>query len=415
LRKRLTPDCLVANRVKRFAFFWAARTNRYMIRWENYLAAAEKIIVAYDGSLPLHHFLKGFFKQHPYMGSRDRRQISQLVYQYYRLGNLWKGVKSTSARILMGNFLCEQEGNELLRFFHPELNDKVALRVEEKLSFLGHEDVTDIFPFTDQLSAGINDSAFCRSFFTQPHLFIRTRNNKQFSILRLLEKAEVTFEVLGEDAIALPNSTKIDAIITDKSWYEIQDASSQKVGALFNAQAGEQWWDSCAASGGKSILLLDKQPAVKLLVSDVRASIIQNLHQRFKEAGIRHYESVVMDLTAPVSLSVIKDRRFDHIILDAPCSGSGTWGRTPESLSFFCEQQIAEYQQLQKKIGSNVVQLLKPGGTLTYITCSVFRQENEDVVAFLEKESGLQQMEGGVIAGYEQRADSMFAVKMLKK
>lgn len=386
-----------------------------MIRWENYLAAAEKIIVAYDGSLPLHHFLKGFFKQHPYMGSRDRRQISQLVYQYYRLGNLWKGVKSTSARILMGNFLCEQEGNELLRFFHPELNDKVALRVEEKLSFLGHEDVTDIFPFTDQLSAGINDSAFCRSFFTQPHLFIRTRNNKQFSILRLLEKAEVTFEVLGEDAIALPNSTKIDAIITDKSWYEIQDASSQKVGALFNAQAGEQWWDSCAASGGKSILLLDKQPAVKLLVSDVRASIIQNLHQRFKEAGIRHYESVVMDLTAPVSLSVIKDRRFDHIILDAPCSGSGTWGRTPESLSFFCEQQIAEYQQLQKKIGSNVVQLLKPGGTLTYITCSVFRQENEDVVAFLEKESGLQQMEGGVIAGYEQRADSMFAVKMLKK
>lgn len=386
-----------------------------MIRWENYLAAAEKIIVAYDGSLPLHHFLKGFFKQHPYMGSRDRRQITQLVYQYYRLGNLWKGVKSTSARILMGNFLCEQEGNELLRFFHPELIDKITLRVEEKLSFLGHDDVTDIFPFTDQLSAGIDDSAFCRSFFTQPQLFIRTRNNKQFSILRLLEKASVTFEVLGDDTIALPNSTKIDTIITDKSWYEIQDASSQKVGALFNAQAGEQWWDSCAASGGKSILLLDKQPAVKLLVSDVRASIIQNLHQRFKEAGIRHYESVVMDLTAPVLLSVIKDRRFDHIILDAPCSGSGTWGRTPESLSFFSEKQIAAYQQLQMKIASNVVQLLKPGGSLTYITCSVFRQENEDVITFLEKESGLQQLEGGVIAGYEQRADSMYAVKMLKK
>jgi 16S rRNA (cytosine967-C5)-methyltransferase len=386
-----------------------------MIRWENYLAAAEKIIVAYDGSLPLHHFLKGFFKQHPYMGSRDRRQITQLVYQYYRLGNLWKGVKSTSARILMGNFLCEQEGNELLRFFHPELNEKITLRVEEKLSFLGHEDVTDIFPFTDRLSAGIDDSAFCRSFFTQPYLFIRTRNNKQFSIQRLLEKASVTFEVLGEDTIALPNSTKIDTIIADKSWYEIQDASSQKVGALFNAQPGEQWWDSCAASGGKSILLLDKQPAVKLLVSDVRASIIQNLHQRFKEAGIRHYESVVMDLTAPVSLSVIKDRRFDHIILDAPCSGSGTWGRTPESLSFFTEKQISEYQQLQKKIASNVVQLLKPGGTLTYITCSVFRQENEDVVRFLEEESELEQQEGGVIAGYSQRADSMFAVKMRKK
>lgn len=386
-----------------------------MIRWENYLAAAEKIIVAYDGSLPLHHFLKGFFKQHPYMGSRDRRQITQLVYQYYRLGHLWKGVKSTSARILMGNFLCEQEGNELLKFFHPELNEKISLPVDEKLSFLGSEDVSDMFPFAEELSHGIDSNAFCRSFFIQPHLFIRTRNNKQFSILRLLEKAAVAFEVLGENTIALPNSTKIDTIITDKSWYEIQDASSQKAGALFNAQAGEQWWDSCAASGGKSILLLDKQPAVKLMVSDVRASIIQNLHQRFKEAGIRHYESIVMDLTAPVSLSVIKDRRFDHIILDAPCSGSGTWGRTPESLSYFSEKQIMDYQQLQKKIAANVVQLLKPGGTLIYITCSVFRKENEDVVSFLEEGSGLERLEGGVIAGYQQRADSMFAVKMLKK
>jgi 16S rRNA (cytosine967-C5)-methyltransferase len=386
-----------------------------MIRWENYLAAAEKIIVAYDGSLPLHHFLKGFFKQHPYMGSRDRRQITQLVYQYYRLGHLWKGVKSTSARILMGNFLCEQEGNELLKFFHPELNEKISLPVDEKLSFLGSEDVTDMFPFAEELSHGIDSNAFCRSFFIQPHLFIRTRNNKQFSILRLLEKAAVAFEVLGENTIALPNSTKIDTIITDKSWYEVQDASSQKAGALFNAQAGEQWWDSCAASGGKSILLLDKQPAVKLMVSDVRASIIQNLHQRFKEAGIRHYESIVMDLTAPVSLSVIKDRRFDHIILDAPCSGSGTWGRTPESLSYFSEKQIIDYQQLQKKIAANVVQLLKPGGTLIYITCSVFRKENEDVVSFLEEQSGLERLEGGVIAGYQQRADSMFAVKMLKK
>ncbi|PSL25495.1 16S rRNA (cytosine967-C5)-methyltransferase [Chitinophaga ginsengisoli] len=391
------------------------RINRYMIRWENYLAAAEKIIVAYDGSLPLHHFLKGFFKQHPYMGSRDRRQISQLVYQYYRLGHLWKGAKSTSERILLGAFLCEQEGNEILRFYHPELNDKITLPVDEKLSLLGHGAMTDVFPFTNELSEGIDSLAFNRSFFVQPHLFIRTRNNKQFSILRLLEKAATSFEVLGEDTIALPNSTKIDTIITDKSWYEIQDASSQKVGSLFNAQAGEQWWDSCAASGGKSILLLDKQPGVKLLASDIRISIIQNLHQRFKEAGIRHYESVVMDLTAPVTSSVIKDRRFDHIILDAPCSGSGTWGRTPESLSFFSEKQITEYQQLQKKIAANVVQLLKPGGTLIYITCSVFRKENEEVVKFLEEGSGLKIQEGGVIAGYEQRADSMFAVKMLKK
>ncbi|ACU64239.1 RsmB/NOP family class I SAM-dependent RNA methyltransferase [Chitinophaga pinensis] len=386
-----------------------------MTRWENYIASAEKIIVSYDGSLPLHHFLKGFFKQHPYMGSRDRRQISQLVYQYYRLGQLWQQEKSMAERILLGTFLCEKESSDLLQFFRPELNEKVSLPVAEKLAFLDITETTTVFPFTAALSAGIDGVAFNQSFFIQPDLFIRTRHNRQSAILRQLEKADIPYTVIGEDTIALPNSTKIDTVITDKSWYEIQDASSQQVGALFTPKAGELWWDSCAASGGKSILLLDKQPGVKLLVSDVRASIIQNLHQRFKEAGIRQYESIVMDLTAPVTSSAIKDRLFDHIILDAPCSGSGTWGRTPENMSFFTEKQITEYQQLQQKIAANIVHLLKPGGTLIYITCSVFRQENEEVVAFLEKGSGLKQQEGGVIAGYAHRADSMFAVKLIKQ
>lgn len=383
-----------------------------MTRWENYLFSAEEIIGSYDGSLPLHHYLKGFFKQHPYMGSRDRRQISQLVYAYYRLGHLWKGEKGTSERILLGTFLCEQQPGELLQFFRPELNEKTGLNIADKLQLLGARELIKIFPFMNELSPGINSTAFIHSFFIQPQLFIRTRNNRQLAITRLLDKADITYEVIGDDTIALPNSTKIDTIITDKGWYEIQDASSQQVGKLFTPEAGEHWWDCCAASGGKSLLLLDKQPGIKLMVSDVRISILQNLHQRFKEAGIRHYESIVLDLTAPLTTTAIGKRQFDHIILDAPCSGSGTWARTPESPAFFSGEKIDMYQQLQQNIAKNVAQLLKPGGTLTYITCSVFKQENEDVVKFIEEKTGLKPVEGGVIAGYEQRADSMFAVKM---
>ena len=378
-----------------------------MTRWENYLSAAEQIIAGFDGSLPLHHFLKGFFKQHPYMGSRDRRNISQLVYHYYRLGFLWREERSVKERILAGTFLCENSPNELLAFFKPEWD--ASLPLEEKFRLTGGSP-EGIFPFVKDLSPDIAQAAFSRSFLTQPYLFIRTRKNKQDAIISLLEKAAINFEVWGPATIALPNSTKIDAIITDKSWYEIQDASSQQVGALFQPKSGEKWWDSCAASGGKSILLLDKEPGVKLTVSDVRASIIQNLHQRFKEAGIRQYESIVLDLTGP--LTSIADRQFDHIILDAPCSGSGTWGRTPENLYFFKEEQILKYQQLQQQIAANLVKLLKPGGSLIYITCSVFRQENEDVVAFLEETRGLKKVAGGIIAGYEKGADSMFAVEM---
>ena len=378
-----------------------------MTRWENYLSTAEKIIQSYDGSLPLHHFLKGFFKQHPYMGSRDRRQVSQLVYHYYRLGFAHRDLPLKD-RILLGAYGCESGPNELLQFFHPDWDPSRPLF--EKLAI--HP--ADHFPFIADLSPDMDREAFVRSYFTQPLLFIRTRLNKQEAIIRLLEKANITCEVRGPETLALPNSTKIDTIVADKSWYEIQDASSQQVGDLFHARAGEKWWDSCAASGGKSILLLDKAPGVQLLVSDVRNSIIQNLHQRFKEAGIRQYESITLDLTAPIKTSAIGSRLFDHIILDAPCSGSGTWGRTPESLSFFKESQISEYQLLQQRIGANVTQLLKPGGSLIYITCSVFRQENEELVAFLEKTAGLKKQEGGVIPGYDKQADTMFAVRLEK-
>lgn len=382
-----------------------------MTRWENYLATAEKIVQTYDGTVPLHHFLKGFFKQHPYMGSRDRRWISQIVYHYYRLGHLWKEEKTVRERMLLGTYLCESTPNELLQFFQPELNEKIGDPLSEKIPGIK---AADIFPFTDELSAEIDPEAFAYSFFTQPYLFIRTRNNKQGAIKNLLEKAGIHFEELGADTLALPNSTKIDTIIKDKSWYEIQDLSSQKAGALFQPKAGEHWWDCCAASGGKSLVLLDKQPAVKLLVSDVRGSIIQNLHQRFKEAGIRQYESIVLDLTAPVESSSIGNRKFDHIILDAPCSGSGTWGRSPENLFFFKKEKIAEYQQLQKKIAENVVSLLKPGGSLIYITCSVFRKENEEVVEYIGSRQGVSRKEPGSIPGYHHRADSMFAVELTK-
>lgn len=362
-----------------------------MARWENYLAAAEKIIGEYDGGLPLHHFLKGYFKQHPYMGSRDRRHISQLIYSYYRLGYLYKEEKSVQERILLGSYLCKAEEAE-----------NFTIEAPAAIPF------NDIFPYKDALSPDIDPAAFSQSFLQQPFLFIRTRKDKQEAIKKLLKRAEITFEEWGPATLALPNSTKIDTIVTDKSWYEIQDASSQKVGDLFHPQPGEAWWDSCAASGGKSILLLDKEPKVKLMVSDVRPSIISNLHMRFKEAGIRDYTSMVMDLTAPIAL----ERRFDHIILDAPCTGSGTWGRTPENLSFFKQEQIREFQFLQQSIAGNVIKLLKPGGSLIYITCSVFRGENEEVVAYLESTTGLKKQEGGIIPGYEKGADSMFAVRL---
>jgi 16S rRNA (cytosine967-C5)-methyltransferase len=375
-----------------------------MTRWENYLNTAAGIVDEYDGSLPLHHYLKHFFKARPHMGSRDRRRIQQLVYQFFRLGK-WQQHLDVKERMLLGAFLCEQAPDALLGFFKPEWNERITGTVADKLRFLGLTwDAAAAFPFLAHLSGGIKPEAFTLSYLQQPRLYIRARPGKKAAILRLLETAGIDFETVGEHTIALPNGTKTEQVLPDKSTYEVQDLSSQETGLRFKPKARERWWDCCAASGGKSILLHDIEPTIQLTASDVRASILENLRKRFAEAGLKNYDAKVIDLTKPVTGMP----RFSGIILDAPCSGSGTWGRSPENLYYFTEKRIAEYAALQKQIAKHVAPLLQPGGRLVYITCSVFKEENEDAVMFLKEECGLEIEESGVIRGYDREADTMF-------
>lgn len=388
-----------------------------MTRWESYLVSAAKVINSYKGDLPLHHFLKAFFKQHPQMGSRDRRWISQLVYHYFRLG-WWHMDLDISERLLLGTFLCEQQSNDLLEQLRPEWNQHIAATPQEKLeiSRAGSLTASQLFPFIDELSQGIDADAFAWSYLRQPHFFLRVRNNKQEQIVSALQKNGIPYELLeNRTTLALPNGTKIEDILKDKSWYEVQDASSQQTGLLFKPAKGQSWWDCCAASGGKSILLRDQQPGVQLLVSDVRRSILENLQQRFTAAGIKNYEARVADLTNPAFPGTMGRVKFDGIILDAPCSGSGTWGRTPENLRFFKKEEIDKFHDLQKRIATNVIPFVKPGGVFIYITCSVFRKENEAVVEYITANSSLEVEEGGVIPGYGNGADTMYAVRFRNK
>ena len=96
------------------------------------------------------------------------------------------------------------------------------------------------------------------------------------------------------------------------------------------------------------------------------------------------------------------------IIADVPCSGSGTWARTPEQLYFFKEDKIEYYNKLQKNILSGVIPFMKPGGSLLYITCSVFSKENEEVVNYIVENHKLKLVKMELITGYKEKADTLF-------
>lgn len=362
------------------------------------------------------------------MGSRDRKQIAELVYCYYRLGHGWPEV-AVKERVLIGIFLCNSNKSELLDYFKPEWNSQIQRPLWEKLSLIekgeaglptagtgGFTHLQQIFPWKHNLSQGIDYQAFSASFLIQPSLFIRVRPGFNAVVRTKLASSGLPFHELSASCIAVPNGTALGKFLVLDKEVVVQDLNSQKVGEFFFPGENSnhtKWaaWDCCAASGGKSILLNDLHPGIDLTVSDSRESILYNLSHRFHEAGLKSYHSFAADLSAP-GFNFPQGNSFDMIIADLPCTGSGTWSRTPESLFFFDLKGIERYAKLQQSILRNIVPRLKPGGALIYITCSVFAKENEEQVAFLRKEFGLTEEKTKLLAGYEDKADSMFVSRL---
>ncbi len=401
------------------------------MRYHSYLNSAAAIINAYKGDIPFAIFIKKYFSADKKYGGRDRKQIAALCYNFYRLGKAIPKLP-VAEKIIVATFLCEQAHSEFLHFHKPEWNELITKPIAGKLEIVGFTP-SDIFPLADELNDGIDFEAFSNAFFVQPNLFLRIRPSNKEATLKKLQDAGISFELLHEDCIALPNSTKLDTILEIDKEVIVQDYNSQRVlDEIKNQESSIQYqeasiknqpvsvWDCCAASGGKSILAYDiLNGEVDLTVSDIRESILSNLKKRFETAGIKSYNSFVGDLSATNSQlltpnSSLPTLNSQLIICDAPCTGSGTWSRTPEQLYYFKQKTIEEYAVMQQKIVTNVIPHLKEGGIFFYITCSVFKKENEMMVDFIKEKFHLQLLQMELLKGYDKKADSMF-VAVFKK
>jgi len=386
-------------------------------RYYSYLNSAKEIIAAYNGEEPLSAYLKKHFSTDKKYGSKDRKLISHLCYCYFRLGKMAEDM-ATEDRIISGLFLCSDSGNEILQFIKPEWNGIVALSATDKLAKINRSyKIRSVFPWQEQLSNGVNHEEFCKSFFIQPDLFLRLRPGYENGVKKKLTTAGISYAEINDQCLSVSNTSKVDIILDLDREAVVQDLNSQRVGELMKSAISKlpafiNAWDCCAASGGKSILCYDLKPDIQLVVSDIRENILINLKKRFAKAGINNYKSFIADLSQPGNRK--PEQLYDFIIADVPCSGSGTWSRTPEQLFYFNEAEINRYNVLQQNIAGNVINYLKPGGYLLYITCSVFKKENEQVVEYIARQKKLEIKEMRLFAGYNQKADTLFATLLYK-
>jgi 16S rRNA (cytosine967-C5)-methyltransferase len=410
------------------------------MRFQSYFNTAIKIIELYDGAIPLSRFLKKYFSENKKHGSKDRKFITHACYNYYRPGFALKNI-NIEERLKVAIFLCNSNAGEWNILYDDNWIEQWNDQIRKRIFFIQSAynfSIEDIFPFYDETSEDIDKESFALSHLIQPYVFLRIRNNDYNKIIHALHQHHIVFENVNDDCIAVDNSNRLEEIINIDEEAVIQDYSSQKIKEFFaiiksqiqnskpetlnlNSQiqisnSKINVWDCCAGSGGKSILAYDVLQNINLTVSDIRPSIIHNLKKRFEKAGIKKYKPFVVDITkhAAKALPLGSGEGFDLIICDAPCTGSGTWSRTPEQLYFFQPKKIEYYSMLQQKIVSNAIKYLKHEGYFLYITCSVFKAENEDVVKFIEEEFQLTLIKTELLKGYNKKADTMFAA-LLKK
>ena len=165
--------------------------------------------------------------------------------------------------------------------------------------------------------------------------------------------------------------------------FEVQDISSQIVGLACAPMPGETWWDACAGEGGKMLHLSDLMQNQGLIWASDRAEWrLKRLKLRAGRAKVFNYRSAIWDGGAKLPTKT----RFDGVLLDAPCSGLGTWQRNPHARWTTRSQDVEELAAVQKQLLFRVAGSVKPGGRLVYAACTLTRAETDEVAAAFEKE-----------------------------
>lgn len=164
-----------------------------------------------------------------------------------------------------------------------------------------------------------------------------------------------------------------------KGWFEIQDEGSQIAAAMTGAGPRMQVLDLCAGAGGKSLALAAAmQNTGQLYAYDRDKHQLRPIFERLKRAGVRNVQ--VIDAADEAALTDLGPR-FDRVLVDAPCSGSGTWRRRPDAKWRLKPEVLEERLDEQRAVLERASSTVKPGGRLIYVTCSVLARENSDQIA----------------------------------
>ncbi len=378
---------------------------------------AAGLLSEYQVKQPFSLWLQDIFRQHKHFGSKDRRFYKDAFYAYWKLGNFGKSF-STEQRLLAGLLRIypdDQNLKELVPELFSELTSSAGFNEIERFA---DQEWNPYGAFDSQISPNVKTPVLNHWFGKQAPVWLKFNSRFKTELWVFLSQKGITFEEFGANSLKVSSGNLEDAVLL--GWCRIQDLGSQESLNTEILSRASLVWDTCCGAGGKSLLLSDLNPDATLYISDTRSQMVHNALQRFSIEGKPLPFSGIADLSVPVGKVIFDDNIqiskpvFDTLICDVPCSGSGTWRRSPEMLTAFMIKELGYYQQRQRNIVKNALPFLKQGGKLIYLTCSVFTEENENNRLFFVDELGLKMNSENYCGGYEKDADFIYRAVLEK-
>jgi 16S rRNA (cytosine967-C5)-methyltransferase len=303
---------------------------------------------------PADSALREVLKQMRDLPPFDAAEISKAVFTYYRWHGWTLDERNVEARMRLAQRLAD-------RFVaNPAAIPIADLRAKAVPEWTAEQ-------------VAVNDD-WLRSLQREPKLWLRTKRGQMPALMRKLSGTQVstfTPETLvyegEEDLFRTPEFHAGE--------FEIQDISSQAVGILCDPKPGETWWDACAGEGGKLLHLSDLMHNKGLIWASDRAEWrLKKLKRRTARAQVFNYRAALWDGGAKLPTKT----KFDGVLVDAPCSGVGTWQRNPHARWTTTMQDVRELAELQRKLLAHVAPNVKPGGKLIYSACTLTRSETTE-------------------------------------
>jgi 16S rRNA (cytosine967-C5)-methyltransferase len=356
-------------------------------------------------NLPIDRHLSAYFSQNKSIGSKDRAYISQAIYTIMRWKALFDFISKKSSY---------ESRLEMFVTIEPQLHVKNELIPKHiRLS-------TPLFLYTllEEQYGEEEAERICLAINTQAPITIRTNTlkisrDKLFYFLSPLYPCSLCEH--SSTGITFENRVNFLSLYEfQEGFFEVQDEGSQLLAQEIHATAKDWVLDFCAGSGGKTLAVAPSMEGKgQLFLHDIRSNCLIEAKKRLKRAGIENFQLISYE---DHSKKRRLKRKMDWVLVDAPCSGTGTLRRNCDFKWRYTQEMLDSLVEEQRMIFEEALAFLKDSGTIVYATCSLLQEENESQVNYFLEKHGLELVKPLFKSALEEgKMDSFFAASFKKR